>query len=97
MQKITVRGILKSSCTGGKTWAGYVSEAEEVPAGLVETPVEVLDPEDGSGNVWVLAHPDGIPLLASQDLTDLSASEVARAAKAKLTDEELAALGLTRD
>lgn len=96
MNKITVRGVLQSEPSGGKGWAGFVPLEQEVE-GLMTSPVEVLDLEDESDTVWVLAKSDAIPLLDLEGLAAIRSGEVARTAKAKLTDEELVALGLTRD
>jgi hypothetical protein len=97
MQKITVRGIVKACPYSGRTWAGYVAEGVVVPGNLTETPVEVLDPQDGSGNYWVLAHPVTIGLIDGAGLTALSANELRRQTIAKLSDAELTSLGLTRE
>ena len=98
MQKVTIFGVLQSSSTtfGAKEWAGWALEETVIPEGLVKTPVEVLDPEDSSGDRWVLANPDPLVLLDEAALAAVSEGELARIAKSKLTDAELAAIGVTR-
>lgn len=97
MQTVTVRGVLRTcECTGVKKFAGYVAEGVVVPEPLIETPVLVLDPEDNTGNRWILAFPDAVGVLSEGDLTTLASEEPHRQAVSKLTDAELTALGLTR-
>lgn len=92
----TVNGVLKHcSTTGSLIFVGYTTE-ESVP-GLVISPVSVLDPEDATDTRWVLAMPTSIGLLDTAALEALSDGEITRIALAKLTDAEVAALGLTRE
>lgn len=98
MVKRTVLGVLECCArTGTNLFAGYVNDDDTLPEGTRTTPVEVLDPEDGSGELWILAVTTPITHLDTTELEDVIAKDVARKAKAKLTDEELSALGLTRD
>jgi hypothetical protein len=98
MNTVTVRGVLKTCpATGARKWAGYVSEDTEVPAGLVAASIEVLDPEDQTGNRWILAVSEPLTPLDSATLDALAQGDAVRLAKSKLTDADLAALGLTRE
>lgn len=95
MQKVTVNGVLKTQCDGSRVWAGYTTE-EAVP-GLHVAPVDMLDPEDATDARWVLANPEPVHLLTIQELETLSAGELRRSTLAKLTDAELASIGVTRE
>jgi hypothetical protein len=99
MVKRAVVGVLqKCSRSGGDLVVGYIEAETTPPEGTRTLPdLEVLDPEDGSNTAWILAFPVPVPLLSEQDMTDILAGEAARRAKAKLTDADLDALGLTRD
>lgn len=94
MQRVTLYGVIKTEADGSKSWAGYTTETS-VP-GLVVTPVDMLDPEDGSDNRWVLAFPTAVQSLDSAALETLKDGELRRATLAKLSDAELAVLGLIR-
>lgn len=95
MVKVTLNGVLKTEANNSKSWVGYTTE----PAieGLLITPVDMLDPEDGTANRWVLACPTPVTLLGNTALDALKEGELRRATLAKLSDEEVAALGLTRE
>ena len=96
MQVRTVNGVLKHCATTGTlTWCGYTT-AESI-AGLTVSPVSVLDPEDGSGNVYVLAMTGPLSLLDETAATALVAGEARRQVVAKLSDAELALLSITRE
>lgn len=97
MQVQTVKGILQTTAHGGYQFAGWVSDETTIPEGVRTSPVQVLNLEDNTTNRWVIAMNDPIAQLDTTALNTIAEGEVARAAKAKLTDEELAALGLTRD
>ena len=96
MQKIVVRGVCRTNADGSRPFVGYLPADSEPPEGLMSCMCEMIDPEDGTPSYWVLAGCDRVPLLTPEDIDDLRSGEVARLAKAKLTDAELAALGLTR-
>lgn len=96
MVKVTLNGVLKTEANNNsKSWVGYTTES--AIEGLIVTPVDMLDPEDGTANRWVLACPIAITLLDNTDLDALKEGELRRATLAKLSDEELAALGLKRE
>jgi hypothetical protein len=57
----------------------------------------VLDPEDESGNVYVLMTNGPISLLDETAVTALVAGEARRQVVAKLSDAELALLSITRE
>jgi len=95
MQKVTVNGVLKTEANGQRSWAGYTTESSV--EGLLVSPVDMLDLEDGSDERWVLAAPAPVPLLDQTALDDLRAGELRRATIASLTDAQLEALGLTRE
>ena len=91
----TVNGVLKHcATTGALVFAGYTKE--KAIEGLNVSPVAVYDPEDGSDNRWVLTMDTPIAPLTAPEIDTLRTGEAARIALAKLTDEEVAALGLTR-
>lgn len=92
----TVNGVLKHcSQTGNLVFVGYTTEA--AVAGLTVSPVQVLDPEDESGDRWVLAMSTSIGLLDTTALNTLRDGEARRIALAKLADAEVTILGLTRE
>lgn len=95
MVKVTLNGVLKTEANGTRSWAGYTTES--VVEGLVVTPVDMLDPEDGSNSRWVLAFPTSVSLLDETALESLRDGELRRATLAKLTDVEVSALGLVRE
>lgn len=92
----TVNGVLRHcSLTGNLVLAGYTTE--EAVSGLVVSPLSALDPEDATDARYALAQVEPLHLLDTNALTALSAGEVRRLAVAKLTDAELATLGVERD
>jgi hypothetical protein len=95
MVKVTLYGVLKTEANGARTWAGYTTEP--TIEGLIVQAVDMLDPEDGTANRWVLAAPSAVTLLSEEAITALKAGEKRRATIAKLTNEELEALGLSRE
>lgn len=77
-------------------WAGYLdNDKVEVPEGLTASLVDVL--LDDKGQCWVLAFPEPLVALDEESLVSVTETETVRAAKAKLTDKDLEALGLTRE
>lgn len=95
MIKVTLKGVLKTEANGARTWVGYTNE--ENIEGLQIYPIDMLDPEDGTDNRWVLAAPEAVTLLTETDINNLKAGELRRATLAKLSDSEITALGLTRE
>jgi len=97
MQKVTVRGVYRTEPNGSTTVVGYLPAESPAPEGLTSHPMEMVDPEDETPTFWVLACCDRVPLLDTEALDALRDGELARQVKAKLTDAELTALGLTRE
>lgn len=89
------RGVICSNCYGGLSVSGVVADDVVLPEGLTESTVLVLDM--GDGDFYLLASPAPIQMKDAKVLDALAAGELRRTAVGKLSDVELAALGVPRD
>lgn len=95
MIKETVKVVLETcSTTGGGRIVGYTTE--ESTGSLQSYPMDAINPQDGSSSRYILAVPEAVPLLDAAAISALCAEDVRHAALARLSDAELAALGLKR-
>jgi hypothetical protein len=97
MVPVTIQGVLRTCPkTGARIWAGWTTE-ETAPEGLLLSPVDALEPGDGSTVRWLLMGSAAVPQLDAAAMATMSADEPRRCAVAKLSDAELATTGLTRE
>lgn len=97
MQKVTIRVVMKTAAThgGGNIIAGYVASDADV-GHLRSFDIDAIDPQDGTALRWVLAAPDAIPALNAEAITALCTEDCRNTALSRLSDEDVAALGLSR-
>lgn len=96
MRVIPVTAILRTNTDGIQAWVGWVQNDTAVPESLMTARFDALDLEDGSNMVWLLAVPQSVPLFDVTAMANLEGDEVRCKAISKLTDVELASLGLVR-
>lgn len=96
MQVVSVKAILKTESNGTRTWVGWAEESTPVPEGLQTGILSAIDMQDASGERWLLISPTATPLFDEAALVALGNGECSRIARSKLSDKELAELGLSR-
>jgi hypothetical protein len=79
----------------GHEFAGFVEDDVEIPAGINAFPMNVLDLEDGQ--FYILAGSDPVRALSADAVQTLGAEESKRKALSHLTDEDVVALGTSRE
>jgi hypothetical protein len=93
--KETIRVVLETCpITGVQKIMGYTNE--ESTGVLQSYPMDAINPEDGTTGRYILAVPTAVPLLDAAALTAAADENARHVALAKLTDEDLAVLGLSR-
>lgn len=92
----TKRCLMIVNCCGNRVCAGILPDGLDVPEGLGDV-ASALVLNTGDGSLYLLAQQDVVSTLDTSALDALSAGALRRATVGKLSDAELAVLGVPRD
>jgi len=93
----TKRCIAITNCHGNRVCGGVLADDAVVPAELEADIVTPTVLNMGNGTFYLLAQLDVLQTLDASALDALAAGALRRATVGKLSDEELAVLGVPRD